>query len=170
MRRQGADARAKATLGSPRKPLDPLTGSASLLGALGSLIARKFSLLWPPGNSVGKRLNFLPKAGGGRFGYLEPEIDKFPRLPPPPNPCYFQSAERAPTINGGAPPFRTREKISKTSFIRWSIAELLCKPSAFRSKARNSRTSNMDVRFVPEADITFSFSRSRHLTASTSGG
>ena len=34
----------------------------SLLPASGSLIGRKFSLLRRLGNSVGKRLNFLPKA------------------------------------------------------------------------------------------------------------
>ena len=34
----------------------------SLLPVSGSLIARKFSLLRRLGNSVGKRLNFLPKA------------------------------------------------------------------------------------------------------------
>src|SRR4030067_1614230 len=34
----------------------------SLLPASGSLIARKFSLFRRLGNSIGKRLNFLPKA------------------------------------------------------------------------------------------------------------
>jgi hypothetical protein len=40
----------------------PLLGWGSLLPASGSLIARKFSLFRRLGNSIGKRLNFLPKA------------------------------------------------------------------------------------------------------------
>ena len=39
-----------------------LFGSDSLLPASGSLIANKFSLFRRLGNSVGKGLNFLPKA------------------------------------------------------------------------------------------------------------
>jgi hypothetical protein len=47
---------------SPEPTRDRLSRSDSLLCVSDSLIARKFSLLWRLGNSVGKGLNFLPKA------------------------------------------------------------------------------------------------------------
>ena len=46
-----------------------------------SLIARKFSLLWPSGNSVGKRLNFLPKAKGA-LAISSPKSANFPVFSP----------------------------------------------------------------------------------------
>jgi hypothetical protein len=46
---------------APKREIQ-LFGSDSLLPASGSLIANKFSLFRRLGNSVGKGLNFLPKA------------------------------------------------------------------------------------------------------------
>jgi transcriptional regulator with XRE-family HTH domain len=50
-------------------------------GPWGSLFARKFSLLWRPGNSVRNQLNFLPKAGAPQSSRSQ-KAAKFPVFSP----------------------------------------------------------------------------------------